>query len=336
MSDIDQIPSEVVSHLDSYFEEHADEVVPASVGWFSIDKRELRIGDGLTKWKDIAPFIFREDLNIDSVAGQLQQRINELEDELNRLQSLVNSTDTSLANRITSLENVDKTHNSNISTINGNIKDINTELVELSKRLDDLLNDSSEGNSSILADIADLRQQINTLSSQVEGLQNTLQTIVSSIVVDSLDDPDEFTALSTQALSAIISTINNQISTLHTSVSGLTARFDSNGLLLPSYGGTGVSSIAALKNLLGIGSGGIGTGNVVVFPAPSVQQKTYTLPAGGSWLVIHTGDVYTFSGYPEKMEDQKSQIVAGGTTFSTYSGGGEGPYYFTAVAIKVA
>lgn len=54
--------------------------------------------------------------------------------------------------------------------------------------------------------------------------------------------------------------------------------------------------------------------------------------------MIHTGDVYTFSGYPEKMEDQKSQIVAGGTTFSTYSSGGsgDGPYYFTAVAIKVA
>lgn len=304
MPNIDQIPSKVVSHLDNYFEEHADEIVPANVGWFSIDKRELRIGDGLTKWKDIAPFIFREDLNIDSVAGQLQQRINELEDELNRLQSLVNSTDTSLANRITSLENVDKTHNSNISTINGNIKDINTELVELSKRLDDLLNDSSEGNSSILADIADLRQQINTLSSQVEGLQNTLQTIVSSIVVDSLDDPDEFTALSTQALSAIISTINNQISTLRTSVSGLTARFDSNGLLLPSYGGTGVSSIAVLKNLLGIGSGGIGT----VFCLWD-QPLSITLPSGGTWT-------YVFRGYLRGNLHVNMGSAAGGTVLT--------------------
>lgn len=46
MPNIDQIPSKVVSHLDNYFEEHADEIVPANVGWFSIDKRELRIGDG--------------------------------------------------------------------------------------------------------------------------------------------------------------------------------------------------------------------------------------------------------------------------------------------------
>ena len=56
----------VISHLHSVFEEHKDEVVPNKIGWFSIDTRELRVGDGLTKWKDLVPFIYTEisDINI--------------------------------------------------------------------------------------------------------------------------------------------------------------------------------------------------------------------------------------------------------------------------------
>lgn len=56
----------VICHLQSVFEEHENEVVPANVGWFSIDTRELRVGDGLTKWKDLVPFLYTEisDVNV--------------------------------------------------------------------------------------------------------------------------------------------------------------------------------------------------------------------------------------------------------------------------------
>ena len=49
----------VVSNLYEEFETSND-IIPENVGYFSIDKRELRIGDGLTRWKDIVPFIYNE------------------------------------------------------------------------------------------------------------------------------------------------------------------------------------------------------------------------------------------------------------------------------------
>ena len=53
-------PDYVITGLEKKFSE-SDEVVPNNVGYYSIDTKKLRIGDGITKWSDIVPFVYSEE-----------------------------------------------------------------------------------------------------------------------------------------------------------------------------------------------------------------------------------------------------------------------------------
>jgi hypothetical protein len=93
-------PEYVVTGLDHTFREN-DEVIPDNVGYYSLDSRELRMGNGIDKWSDIVPFIY----NAESITV-----INNWD---HRKDSNVPSS-TLVYDRLTILEKASGSHNNSI------------------------------------------------------------------------------------------------------------------------------------------------------------------------------------------------------------------------------
>ena len=143
-ADIDNLT--IITHTENHFKAIEDEVVPEGEGWFSLDTRKLRVGDGLKTWKDIDPFCYNEDITIDVTGDTEDNSENKvfcteavqklIEDLKKKLESLTSTVTTNKSTSDTEIAALKKLIEELTKTVESNKQDIENKHTTLNSKVD--------------------------------------------------------------------------------------------------------------------------------------------------------------------------------------------------------
>lgn len=188
-----------ISNTEANFEQISDAVVPANEVWYSVDTNTARVGDGVTTWGSLVPFLYGENLDVNVVQYVRNESLSlpsentvpstqAVDDALTDLTTSINSNITA------NVTNVNKTINELSSSVNtkineisvklGGIEDLNEDLQGVSNTLASLQTAVDPGNVSspiyaTNANLTTLTNAVNTLEQTVKKINNVAGTITS-------------------------------------------------------------------------------------------------------------------------------------------------------------
>ena len=188
-----------ISNTEANFEQISDAVVPANEVWYSVDTNTARVGDGVTTWGSLVPFLYGENLDVNVVQYVRNESLSlpsentvpstqAVDDALTDLTTSINSNITA------NVTNVNKTINELSSSVNtkineisiklGGIEDLNEDLQGVSNTLASLQTAVDPGNVSspiyaTNANLTTLTNTVNTLEQTVKKINNVAGTITS-------------------------------------------------------------------------------------------------------------------------------------------------------------
>lgn len=208
----------VVSNTESNFNQVSNAVVPANEVWYSVDTNTARVGDGVTTWGNLVPFIYGEDLDV-RVVQKIRDNVEGLPSE-----NTVPST-YAVDDALNSLQSTLQTYVSNqITIVNNNIDAVEDELSESIKVI-----------NTELPKITELSEKLATVDSTIADLESKTNP-------NDIDSP-------IYELNYSLTEVNTKITDIESSLNGLSTAAKIKTLPLPvTQGGTGVTSDTALAN----------------------------------------------------------------------------------------
>lgn len=208
-----------ISNTEANFEQISDAVVPANEVWYSVDTNTARVGDGVTTWGSLVPFLYGENLDV-NVVQYVRNESESLPSE-NTVPS-TQAVDNALTDLTTSI-------NSNITA---KVTDVNKTINELSSSVNDKINEISIK----LGGIEDLNEDL-------QGVSDTLASLQTAVDPGNVSSP-------IYATNANLTTLTNAVNTLEKTVKKIdnVAGTITSLPLSVAQGGTGVTSDSLLKD----------------------------------------------------------------------------------------
>ena len=208
-----------ISNTEANFEQISDAVVPANEVWYSVDTNTARVGDGVTTWGSLVPFLYGENLDVNVVQYVRNESLS-LPSE-NTVPS-TQAVDDALTDLTTSI-------NSNITA---KVTDVNKTINELSSSVNDKISEISIK----LGGIEDLNEDL-------QGVSNTLASLQTAVDPGNVSSP-------IYATNANLTTLTNAVNTLEQTVKKINnvAGTITSLPLSVAQGGTGVTSDSLLKD----------------------------------------------------------------------------------------
>lgn len=208
-----------ISNTEANFEQISDAVVPANEVWYSVDTNTARVGDGVTTWGSLVPFLYGENLDV-NVVQYVRNESESLPSE-NTVPS-TQAVDNALTDLTTSI-------NSNITA---KVTDVNKTINELSSSVNNKINEISIK----LGGIEDLNEDL-------QGVSDTLASLQTAVDPGNVSSP-------IYATNANLTTLTNAVNTLEQTVKKINnvAGTITSLPLSVAQGGTGVTSDSLLKD----------------------------------------------------------------------------------------
>lgn len=210
-----------ISNTEANFEQISDAVVPANEVWYSVDTNTARVGDGVTTWGSLVPFLYGENLDVNVV----QKITGSWEGITLPSENTVPSTkavNDALTNLTTSI-------NKNITDNVGNVNDT---IDELSSSVDEQI---EEINATL--------KQINTLNTNLQGVSDTLASLEDAVDPDNIHSPIYATNTNLDTLTNTVNTLEQTVKKINNVAGTITSL-----PLSVAQGGTGVTSDSLLKD----------------------------------------------------------------------------------------